>query len=446
MNFNSKKEFQSAALQSLKENNYTGVVVADMGSGKAKVSVDVIKEGRFRDILITSPRTNLKENWKKELEKWGLEYNGLGQWVYYNSDTFFVNITLENIQTCYKWDDQKISDFDLIIIDEIHTIGTEYFKLIIAAQLFDVPIIGLTATPNKKDDWKREVLYKAVPILIEYYNAEEDKLVNSCRYWVYEYELTDNYKVLTGTKTKKWLVGEAKQYTYLTEQYDKAKNLMFAQGAKDYFNQSLIWMQSKTCTKEQKVAGVKFFLAVRKRKEFLWNLESSKQIALALKKKILDINLKTYKDKTGTLIGGEAWTNWNKVLLFSELTSQAEKLSPYSIHSNNGTSAKEIESNNKELLEQFNNGIIRELSSVRSLQLGLNMNGATHAIFESYSSSEVNSKQAKGRLNRLDIDNIANIIIIRPLNTQASTWFSAAFDWIRYSDYTVIHSVEELKI
>jgi hypothetical protein len=72
------------------------------------------------------------------------------------------------------------------------------------------------------------------------------------------------------------------------------------------------------------------------------------------------------------------------------------------------------------------------------------MSNATHAIFESYSGSEVNALQSKGRLNRLDINEIATIIIIKPLGTQASTWFEDAFGWIE--DYTVINKINELPL
>ena len=446
MNFNSKKEFQSHALELLKANNYNGTICASTGSSKSKVAIDAIKEGKFKNILITSPRSNLKENWKQELKKWGINIFPVVDFKRedrISQSTFTDNIhpynckyfILENIQTCYKWSKEVVKQFDLIIYDEIHTCGEEFFNLIRNAHNFtftDVStlplitsVIGLTATPNKSDDFKKEVLYKSVPILVEYYNAEEDGLTNSCKYYVLEYQLTDQFKVVTGSKDKKWLVGEKKQYDYLSDQYEKAKTLMFLQGAENYFEQSLIWMKSKTATKEQKIAGSKFYFAVNNRKKFLWNLESSKQIALALKKRILEI-------KT------------NKILLFSELTTQAEKLSLYSIHSNNSKNAKECSAINTQLLEQFNSGSIRELSSVRSLQLGLNMSNATHAIFESYSGSEVSAKQSKGRLNRLDIDEVATIIIIKPLGTQASTWFEDAFGWIE--EYTVINKINELPL
>jgi superfamily II DNA or RNA helicase len=434
-----REEIQEIALNKAKENNYNGTIVMVPGSGKSKVAIECIKQGNFKNILITSPRTNLKKLWHDELEKW--EFNHYGIIKYINKFDSY-NIQIDNIQTVYKFTKELLQEFDFVIYDEIHTCGLEYYNLIQNCKELNIPCLGLTGTPTLSDPWKKEVLYKALPIIYEYYNAEEDNITNRIQYWVYEYELNDSFKVQVGTKTKKWLAGELIQYTYLSEQYEKAKKLMFEQCASNYFDQSLEWMNSKTATKEQKEAGRKFFFAVKARKDFLWNLTSSRQIALALKKRIIEPDW-TVNQFDSTKVHPLKARN-NKVLLFSELTVQAEKLSPYSIHSNNGNSAKECETMNKELLDKFNSGEIRELSSVNSLSLGLNMIGANYAVFESYSSSNTNAIQKCKRLVRLNKDDVANVIIIRPLNTQmGDNWFKEAFKGI---DYRVITNLNDLKI
>ena len=72
------------------------------------------------------------------------------------------------------------------------------------------------------------------------------------------------------------------------------------------------------------------------------------------------------------------------------------------------------------------------------------MSHANWAVFESYSGSKVNSKQKKGRLNRLPVDDVANVLIIKPKDTQAEVWFEKAFGWIE--DYTLIKNVNELPL
>jgi superfamily II DNA or RNA helicase len=439
--FNTKEEFQKEGLRLLQENNYTGTIVADTGASKSKIAIDAIKEGKFKSILITSPRTNLKQSWKDELEKWNITETPLGWW--YNK-IFKLGITLENIQTCYKWTKEYLQQFDLIIVDEVHTVGPEYSAFITIARKLEIPCIGLTATPDKSNEFKRDVLYKMLPILIEYHSAEKDGLINKVNYIIYEHELSNDYKVLTGNKTNKWYIGEKAQYEYLTEKYNYAKKLMFEQGASDYWNNALVWM--KTGNPFQKKAGTEFFRAVNNRKNFLWNLTSTAEIAIRVKHKLLSpFNTVKEGDLSLSWIPNPAWGESiknNKVLLFSELTPQASKLSNNVIHSNVGKTAKITQQLNEETLRKFNTGEIRDLASVKSLTLGLNMIGVNWAIFESYSGSDVQGSQKKGRLHRLSVDEVANVIIIVVKGTQYESWFNNAFPFVK--NPRIIRSVDEL--
>lgn len=422
--FQSKEEFQIEALKRLEQNNYTGCIVASTGSSKSKVAIDAIKKDQFKNILITSPRTNLKKSWKNELEKWGYNKGVHVETEYYfgrYSKDSVINVTLENIQTVYKWSKEQLLQFDLVIIDEIHAIGAEYFAFIYASRGLNIACIGLTATPDKTNEFKKEVLYKTLPILIEYHEAENDGLVNKVNYIVYEHELTNDYKVLTGTKDKKWWIGEKAQYDYLTEKYNKAKRLMFEQGASNYWEEALTWM--KIGEGDKKKAGMEFFRAVTNRKNFLWNLTSTSELAMRIKKKILS-------------------NSTNKILIFSELTTQASKLSVNVIHSNVGDTAKQTQILNEETLRKFNSGEIRDIASVKSLTLGLNLIGANYAIFESYSGSDVQGTQKRGRLNRLKVDDFATMIVILVKNTQMETWYESAFPFIK--DAKIIKSIDEL--
>ena len=457
---NLREEIQNKAILKIKENNYNGCIVLSPGSGKSKIAIDCIKQGNFKNILITSPRTNLGKNWWEELLKWGYKYYPGQRRPLIDIDGTeiadegtaisldnkeFIRVSLVTIQTCYKWWAKDLKQFDFIVVDEVHTIGEEYFKLIATASLNNIPVLGLTGTPNKSDPWKKEVLYRVLPIIYEYLDSEKDGIINKIHYWIYEYELSDNFKVLTGTKDKKWMVGEAKQYAYLTDQYEKTKSAMFRAGATgDYFSLSLQWMKSGE-TKEQKEVGRKFFFAIKNRKEFLCSLNSSISIALELKEKILyhgDVT-EYFNDIAN---GRDDYQLTNKLLVFSELTTQSNKLSKYAIHSNTGKTTKESAEINSVLLEKFNKGELRELASVRSLQLGLNLVGANWSIIESYQGSDVSQSQNLGRNGRLNINDIANVVIIRPLNTQmGDTWFESAFgNRLTKENTTYINNVNQL--
>ncbi len=410
-----RQQIQQEALNKLKINNYNGTVCLSTGSGKSKTAIDAIKEGKFNNILITSPRTNLKDSWKKELVKWGM-------------DLHLCVITIENIQTCYKWTKDEISKFDLIIADEVHLISSpEYGNLIVNARELNIPVIGLTATPSLYDEFKVEFYAKYCPIIYEFYDSAEHGIVNKRKYYIYKYQLTNNFKVTAGTKKKPFIVGEKSQYEYLSGQLKKGQILMSSTGSQDWFNDAAMWGWRGLGTSSQKNAAMTYLNAIKHRKSFLWNLSSSVSIAKEFKRKILDSQYPVSQ-------------YGNKVLLFSELTSQADKLSDHAIHSHND------EETNKQLLYAFDTGKIRELASVNSLTLGLNLVGANWAIFESFNSSETSIKQKAGRLDRLSTEDVSNIIFIVPKDTQAEQWFNNFSKSLDLSEAVYLNNINELII
>ncbi len=406
-----REQIQSEALTTLAENGYIGTVVLSTGSGKSKVAIDAIKKGNFKNILITSPRTNLKKNWTDELIKWDL--------TFIDSDSF---ITIENIQTCYKWTDEKIKSFDLVVCDEVHTMCTpEYGRLIQIRAKHNLPRIGLTATPDTDNEEKRLFYAKYCPIIYEYLDSAKDGIVNKRRYFVYNYPLTDQYLVIAGTKAKSFKKGEKSQYEYLSKAVKRGQVMMSRTGSQDWFKDAANWGWKNQGTPEQKSAAIQYLNAIKYRKEFLWNLTSSAHIASEFKRAILGA------DKS------------NKVLLFSELTKQAEKLSKYTVHSNN---SPDVNSAN---LANFDHGIIRELGSCNSLTLGLNIKGANFAIMESFSGSTTAFAQKAGRTDRLPVDEEATVIFIVPQGTQAEQWFNNATKTLDLSDTVYLDSINNLK-
>lgn len=427
-----KSQIQGKALDTWIDKGCCGVVVMTMGSGKGRLFIEAIKTLKPKRVLITSPRTNLKENTlPDELRKWGRYLHQ----VLPNSYTYGIKedldyqcfITIQNIQTVYKWDKSIINKYDLIIGDEFHLIATEQFsKPIELALWLRKKILGLTGTPNKSDEFKSQFYSTKLPIVFEYYDSAKDGLINHTMNYVFRYDLTDDFKVTVGTKNKSWTKGELSQYQYLSERYDKAKKTMAYLGANDFFKTSILWMKGidengNKLDKQYVDAGRAFFNSIRYRKEFLWNLESSAYYTSLFKHKILSRNM-------------------NKVLIFSALTTQASKLSRYSIHSK-----KDVDSN-KLLLEQFNAGTIRELSSCDMLTLGLNLKNAKYAIMESFNGSETSNSQKKGRLSRLESDDIASCIWIVPRDTQAETWLDSSLTNIDDEWITEITDINEIPI
>ena len=394
-----------------------GTICLSTGTGKSKVALDFIKETPdIAEILITSPRTNLKENWRRELIKWNFKELSGDMWMHNNT---IYHIIIENVQTVYKWWNKS---FDFIIADEIHTMMTpEYSKVFFHIKCNNV--MGLTATHDINDTNGKSVMYrKHCPIIYEYYDSADDGIINKTRFFIVDHCLSDYDKVMVGPKNKQFLQGEKQAYEYLTEQIKKGQEGMLAQGSEDWFADAANWfwkgygdqeeeydkyilenpkttLTIENFVKARKLAGMKYLNAIKFRKNFLLTLPSSARIANKIKSGVL----KALPEA--------------KILLFSELTAQADRLTKHTVHSHNSDTV------NAERIRQFDDGLIHELGSCQSLTLGLNLKGATHAIMESYISSMTRSKQKKGRLDRLATDEVADMWIIRILETQSATWF-----------------------
>jgi superfamily II DNA or RNA helicase len=388
-----KDELQSKALKEFIKAGSRGTIVLETGSGKSKVSIDFIKTLQPTTILITSPRTNLKNNWRDELIKWGLEPWRDSIWTY---NGVRHTIIIENIQTCYKWTENK---FGLIIMDEIHTMMTpEYSKLLQNNET--MTLMGLTATPDIYPDNDKQYYYKKYcPIIFEYYNSAEDGLINKTRFFIVNHDLSNDDRIITTHKGKTYEKGELEFYEYLTESMKRGQGLMMKRGSMDWFSDASRWLWQGKGTPEQKGAAAVYMNAIKARKNFLLNLPSTGKIA---------------KQISG---GIRAEFPKAKVLVFSELTAQADKISKITVHSHHSTKA------NTKSIEDFNTGSIKELGSCNSLTLGLNLVGATHAVMESYIGSATKSKQKKGRLDRLASDEHADMWIIRVPGTQSDKWF-----------------------
>ena len=158
-----KDDIQKQALDSWIDNGCSGVVVMTMGSGKGKLFIDAIKNIKPAKVLIVSPRTNLKENTlPTELLKWGKYLRQLLPNTYlYGWDTDTVEyqcyVTIQIIQTCYKWYREVVNKYDLIIIDEAHlVISQEYSSIVVKALQLKKKILGLTGTPNKSEEFKAQ--------------------------------------------------------------------------------------------------------------------------------------------------------------------------------------------------------------------------------------------------------------------------------------------------
>jgi len=129
--------------------------------------------------------------------------------------------------------------------------------------------------------------------------------------------------------------------------------------------------------------------AINARKKYMNALDSSALIAKLLTKKLLKIPE-------------------NKVLIFSSTVKQVSKITE---HTYTGTDSYKI-------VEDFNEGIIRELGTSKKITRGNNLVGVNNIIIEGCSANTTDVIQSLGRGKRLSTSEYCNVYFIIPYTTK----------------------------
>jgi len=384
VNMKTREELQQEAIDRLAKFGFNGTIVANTGFGKTRVGILAASKAQKKNVLVVSPRTAIAKEWNDELSK-------------VHTDTRF---TIYNIQTAYKWTLTELSQYDMLIVDEIHTAMTpEYGALIENMSHLGIPIIGLTGTPDNSKPDKAAMYARYCPIVYKYVDAAIDGIINKRRYIIFSYALSNNVFVKVTTAKKSWSTGELRQYEYLTDRVNEAKAdmLPFTNGF-DVLGTAFTLINNPEAPAEARKKAYAYVYAVKARKEFLNSLTSSLHYTRQI--------LRMIEEKYPTA----------KTLVFSELISQAERIGVPTVHSKN---PKEI---NIKRIQDFNEDRIKVLASCSSLAMGVNLKSPRFAIMESFNGSEVQASQKAGRTDRLPVHEVATIIYVVPQETQSENW------------------------
>ena len=143
---------------------------------------------------------------------------------------------------------------------------------------------------------------------------------------------------------------------------------------------------AKAIAAEKPPNQINFLLG--KRKEILYTLESSYIHVRKVMKWLWDNDKKT------------------RLIIFCERTTQADRVCKYSYYGGN---------ENLDNLTKFQNNEISGLSVVSKIKRGINLKNTNTAIFESLAgSSTTEFEQKSGRMKRLNITELATVIIMLP--------------------------------
>lgn len=397
-------------------------LILGTGFGKSRVAMLIVQSlfnaknlTKDSKILILVDSEKLRDdNWQEDFEKWDL------MWVW-------ELVHAECYQTVYKWKD---TEWDFVIADEIDfSLTNEYMKFYINNNV--KMLLGLTGyvAPDKT-----ELLKSVAPPLITYstQQAQADGVLNTTQVVFISFDLShnkDDFEItyMQGRKKKSFSQSENDAYNYAQDKCDEVlRQIDEIKSDFEYLAGDVVKITALNRLKGR-LKGLQ-----SKRKELLYNGIASRQVA----KDLIELLLKNPK---------------NKIVTFSMLTDQCDKINEYTFHGKN----KKV---SKHFIKRLSTGNIRSLGVCKAINRGVNISGLNSLINESYDGSTTQFTQRHGRGTRLSTEEVMNLYIFLPYYhkkvdspenpngmtyvrtpTQAVTWARNMLAGFKVIDPIVVH-------
>ena len=276
------------------------------------------------------------------------------------------HITFVNYRSLSKME----FDFDVVYLDECHSLKFTHGDWLSIYQIkYGGTTIGMTGTyPNWGNSEKGQMCKRFCPKVFEYITDEavEDGILNDYRIFVHKLKLSTAQTLeKTRKDKKKWMTSEVADYTYWTNRVFEARS-----------------------PKERNIATIQ-------RMKALQSYKTKEKYAINLFNKMTE-----------------------KTILFANTKDQADRIYPYSFHSGNSKSEKN--------LTLFKTGDLNKLTAVEQLSEGVTVPGLKCAIIMHSYGNNRKAAQKIGRVLRLNPDDIATVHILCYENSQDKTWVTNA--------------------
>ena len=358
-----------------------GTLVQPTGCGKTtsalKCLKSVINKYPSMKILVVVPTDNLKNQWRQQLDNWGMEFN---------ADVQVINTVVK-----HNW------TIDILVLDECHRYAASTFQQVFKTVNYRY-ILGLTATFERLDG-KQEIISKYCPVIDEI-TLLEAKLNN----WIAPYK---EYLVILDTDDIDIYKDYNKSFISSFESFNFDWNLaMSCIGPKGFIERAKY--RDKLCpngSEEQRknlfksitFNSMNFMRMIQKRKAYINNHPKKIEIA----RKIIEAR------------------NNSKIITFSNNIKMAESIGM------NGQvyTGKDNKVKARANLEDFNNAKTGLIHSVSKLNEGADLKGLSVAIILGLDSSEIKAVQRRGRCIRFEKDKTAEIFNLVIDQTVELEWF-----------------------
>lgn len=204
---NKREQVQKEATDTVIANKYKGIIEVAPRVGKILLTLNALNNVNSEiDVLVTAPKVEIFDSWRKDIIKWGLNSN--------------INIE-------YVWSNslkKNKKQYHLIIADEIHEYNIKVLGQLKLRQLQGTRVLGLTGTLDKDSEVTINKILNIAPIYTYTIDqAIEDKIIADYQIFCIGCELDDvNENVIAGSKENSFLQTEKQAYTYWNKRYNDA--------------------------------------------------------------------------------------------------------------------------------------------------------------------------------------------------------------------------------
>ena len=388
--------------------NHRGLAILATGLGKGKISLMIIKRLKPKKILFITNSVNGRDiTLKDEFIKWKMK-----TWL---RKTEFVTY-----QLAYKWrkDKKDLSNYFIVADEADFAMTSELGRFFYEYR--DIATLAMTGyVPKEKQRLYNNMLPVFVNIPAE--ELQEKDVLNNVKFILVQYalskEVSRRVEYTKFGKPMSFMSSENEVYMHFFKQEKEATGKMMAA------------ISSNDIANVARYTKVIEEYIPRNRAIFLHTLDSS----IELSKRLL---IELREDET------------NKVITFSERTAQADRIAEWSYH---GSMDKK---EGDKIFEKFREGQIMELSTCAKINRDTNIDGLNCAILESYTSSNTELIQRRGRLMRLSPEQEGVFYILLPyyINngeaypTQAVKWIRKTYPLIRKSKYEILNYTGAKKV
>ena len=358
-----------------------GTIVQPTGCGKTTTALKCLKSvlNKYPNlrILVVVPTDNLKNQWRTQLDAWGMEFT---------ADVQVINTVIK-----HTW------NVDILVLDEEHRYAANTFQQVFNQVNYKY-ILGLTATFERLDG-KHELIQKYCPVI------DEVTLIEAkINHWIAGYK---EYLVILETDDidvyKEYNKSFIASFEFFNFDWNLAMSMIGSTGyiAQNKYRDQLCpngsYEDKKNVLKNIKYHSMNFMRMTQKRKAYINNHPKKIEVARQI--------IEARKDC--------------KIITFSNNIKMAESIGMGGSVYTGKDSKKKARTN----LEEFNNAKTGLIHSCSKLNEGADIKGLNVGIILGLDSSEIKAVQRRGRCIRFEKYKTAEIFNLVIDSTVEIEWF-----------------------